>query len=323
MPVRRAGLGRGSPRIERRRRIGDADAFGADEPDPGRRSQDPAGALSPAGARPRVRASRSTRARRQWQPPPRMPDLPLVTLVAAALAVTLAYTVFGLTGFGAAIVGVPLLAHVVPIRLRGADDARLRPLRRPSARASGTAATSTAASCCASRPSSPSAWSLGVTGAGARTRALAARRARRVRLRLRVLEPRSAAPRRGPISAPLGRCRRAWPAASSLPSTAAAGRSTPSTSRAGSATRTGCARRSPCSSSAPRGRRLAPLLRHRSDVPAVAAQRSRSCSCPAPSSATSSAATCIGACRRAGGARDLDPAAGERCVAGLARRGAA
>ena len=45
-----------------------------------------------------------------------MPDLPLVTIVSAALAVTLAYTVFGLTGFGAAIVGVPLLAHVVPIR---------------------------------------------------------------------------------------------------------------------------------------------------------------------------------------------------------------
>src|SRR3954467_9995372 len=45
-----------------------------------------------------------------------MPDLPLVTVVTAALAVTLAYTVFGLTGFGAAIVGVPLLAHFVPIR---------------------------------------------------------------------------------------------------------------------------------------------------------------------------------------------------------------
>jgi uncharacterized membrane protein YfcA len=45
-----------------------------------------------------------------------MPDLPLLTVAAAALAVTLAYTVFGLTGFGAAIVGVPLLAHVVPIR---------------------------------------------------------------------------------------------------------------------------------------------------------------------------------------------------------------
>ena len=45
-----------------------------------------------------------------------MPDLPLVTVVGAALAVTLAYTVFGLTGFGAAIVGVPLLAHFFPIR---------------------------------------------------------------------------------------------------------------------------------------------------------------------------------------------------------------
>lgn len=45
-----------------------------------------------------------------------MPDLPLVTVGGAALAVTLAYTVFGLTGFGAAIVGVPLLAHFFPIR---------------------------------------------------------------------------------------------------------------------------------------------------------------------------------------------------------------
>ena len=45
-----------------------------------------------------------------------MPDLPLLTVAAAALAVTLAYTVFGLTGFGAAIVGVPLLAHFFPIR---------------------------------------------------------------------------------------------------------------------------------------------------------------------------------------------------------------
>jgi uncharacterized membrane protein YfcA len=45
-----------------------------------------------------------------------MPDLPFPTIAAAALAVTLAYTVFGLTGFGAAIVGVPLLAHLVPIR---------------------------------------------------------------------------------------------------------------------------------------------------------------------------------------------------------------
>src|SRR5438045_3076987 len=45
-----------------------------------------------------------------------MPDLPLLTVAAAALAVTLAYTVFGLTGFGAAIVGVPLLAHFFSIR---------------------------------------------------------------------------------------------------------------------------------------------------------------------------------------------------------------
>jgi uncharacterized membrane protein YfcA len=45
-----------------------------------------------------------------------MPDLPLATVVGAALAVVLAYTVFGLTGFGAAIVGVPLLAHFFPIR---------------------------------------------------------------------------------------------------------------------------------------------------------------------------------------------------------------
>ena len=47
---------------------------------------------------------------------PSMPDLPLVSIVAAALIVVLAYTVFGLTGFGAAIVGVPLLAHFFPIR---------------------------------------------------------------------------------------------------------------------------------------------------------------------------------------------------------------
>jgi len=45
-----------------------------------------------------------------------MPDLPLASIVAAALIVVLAYTVFGLTGFGAAIVGVPLLAHFFPIR---------------------------------------------------------------------------------------------------------------------------------------------------------------------------------------------------------------
>ena len=45
-----------------------------------------------------------------------MPDLPLASVAAAALIVVLAYTVFGVTGFGAAIVGVPLLAHFFPIR---------------------------------------------------------------------------------------------------------------------------------------------------------------------------------------------------------------
>jgi uncharacterized membrane protein YfcA len=43
-------------------------------------------------------------------------------------------------------------------------------------------------------------------------------------------------------SALRGRCRREWPAASSPPCTAAAARSTPSISRAGSASRTGWAR---------------------------------------------------------------------------------
>ena len=45
-----------------------------------------------------------------------MPDLPIASIAAAALIVALAYVVFGLTGFGATIVGVPLLAHIVPIR---------------------------------------------------------------------------------------------------------------------------------------------------------------------------------------------------------------
>jgi uncharacterized membrane protein YfcA len=45
-----------------------------------------------------------------------MPDLPLASIAAAALIVVLAYVVFGLTGFGATIVGLPLLAHIVPIR---------------------------------------------------------------------------------------------------------------------------------------------------------------------------------------------------------------
>lgn len=45
-----------------------------------------------------------------------MPDLPLASIVAAALIVAFAYTVFGLTGFGSTIVGVPLLAHFFSIR---------------------------------------------------------------------------------------------------------------------------------------------------------------------------------------------------------------
>jgi hypothetical protein len=45
-----------------------------------------------------------------------MPDLPLATIVAAGSIIVLAYTVFGLTGFGAAVVGVPLLAHLLSIR---------------------------------------------------------------------------------------------------------------------------------------------------------------------------------------------------------------
>jgi len=45
-----------------------------------------------------------------------MPDLPLASIAVAAVVVFLAYTVFGLTGFGSTIVGAPLLAHVLPIR---------------------------------------------------------------------------------------------------------------------------------------------------------------------------------------------------------------
>jgi hypothetical protein len=45
-----------------------------------------------------------------------MIDLPWITLLSAALIVTLAYAVFGLTGFGAVIVGLPLLAHFFPLR---------------------------------------------------------------------------------------------------------------------------------------------------------------------------------------------------------------
>jgi uncharacterized protein len=45
-----------------------------------------------------------------------MLDLPWQTLLCAALIVTAAYTVYGLAGFGAAIVAIPLLAHFFPLR---------------------------------------------------------------------------------------------------------------------------------------------------------------------------------------------------------------
>ena len=43
-------------------------------------------------------------------------ELPWATLLAAAFIVTLGYTVYGLTGFGASIVALPLLAHLFPLR---------------------------------------------------------------------------------------------------------------------------------------------------------------------------------------------------------------
>jgi uncharacterized membrane protein YfcA len=42
--------------------------------------------------------------------------LPLTTLAAAALVLLLAFTVFGLTGFGSNIVALPLLAQLLPLR---------------------------------------------------------------------------------------------------------------------------------------------------------------------------------------------------------------
>jgi uncharacterized protein len=45
-----------------------------------------------------------------------MIDLPWQTLVAVGLIVTFGYTVYGVTGFGASIVAVPLLAHFLPLR---------------------------------------------------------------------------------------------------------------------------------------------------------------------------------------------------------------
>jgi len=45
-----------------------------------------------------------------------MIDLPWSTIAAAAVIVTLGYTVYGLTGFGATIVALPLLAHFLALR---------------------------------------------------------------------------------------------------------------------------------------------------------------------------------------------------------------
>ncbi len=45
-----------------------------------------------------------------------LPGLPLPTLLLAALVIALAYTVFGLSGFGAGIVALPLLAQFMSIR---------------------------------------------------------------------------------------------------------------------------------------------------------------------------------------------------------------
>ncbi len=46
-----------------------------------------------------------------------MIDLPWPTLLGVALAVLLAYTVYGISGFGANLVAMPLLAHLLPLRL--------------------------------------------------------------------------------------------------------------------------------------------------------------------------------------------------------------
>lgn len=43
-------------------------------------------------------------------------DLPFDTLVGVALIIVLAYTVFGLTGFGASITAMPLLVYFLPLR---------------------------------------------------------------------------------------------------------------------------------------------------------------------------------------------------------------
>jgi uncharacterized membrane protein YfcA len=44
-------------------------------------------------------------------------SIPFDTVAGAGLIVTLAYTVFGLTGFGSSITAMPLLVHVIPLRM--------------------------------------------------------------------------------------------------------------------------------------------------------------------------------------------------------------
>ncbi|MEW5888968.1 MAG: sulfite exporter TauE/SafE family protein [Pseudomonadota bacterium] len=44
-------------------------------------------------------------------------SLPVEVVLGAALVITLAYLVFGLTGFGSSITAVPLLAHLLPLKL--------------------------------------------------------------------------------------------------------------------------------------------------------------------------------------------------------------
>ena len=46
-----------------------------------------------------------------------MTDLPWATLAAVALTLVLAYTVYGLSGFGANIVAMPVLAQLLPLRI--------------------------------------------------------------------------------------------------------------------------------------------------------------------------------------------------------------
>ena len=43
--------------------------------------------------------------------------LPLDSIVVAGVAVAFAYTVFGLTGFGSSITAMPMLAHLMPLRM--------------------------------------------------------------------------------------------------------------------------------------------------------------------------------------------------------------